>query len=125
MLRTFCLIAGLAASTACTEPTYCTLNPGTALTVSVRAPGGATDISEGTQLDVTQDGVALPPSAVRNPVSASGLTGPIIVYGSGGAYRIIVHHANYRDTTVTANVPTGECGPLYPPVALTVVLTAL
>ena len=125
MLRPFCVMAVLAAATACTEPVSCTLEARQAFTVSVRAPGGAADLSEGSQLDVTQDGIALPPSAVQHIVTGPVSTAPIVVYGSGGVYRITVHHANYRDTTVTANVATGECGPPYPPAALTIVLTAL
>ena len=125
MLRTFCVLAGLATTTACTEPTYCTTNLSTAFTLSVRAPGGGADISDASQLDVTQNGAALPQSMIQHRVTGSAATGPIIVYGSGGAYQIIVHHAAYRDTTLTANVPTGACGPLYPPVELTVVLTPL
>ena len=125
MLRTFWLGAGLAAATACTEPTYCTANARTAFTVSVRAPGEGADISGNSHLDVTQNGLTIPQSEVQYPVTGSSRTGPISVSGSGGTYQIIVHHDAYRDTTVSAKVPTDECGPLYPPVALTIALTAL
>ena len=125
MLRTFCLVAGLAAATACTEPTYCTTDARTAFTVSVRAPGDGADISADSQLDVTQNGLTIPQSEVHPRVTGSSRTGPISVSGSGGTYQIIVHHVAYRDTTVSAKVPTDECGPLYPPVALTIVLTSL
>ena len=65
MLRTLCLVAGLAAATACTEPTYCTADARTAFTVSVRAPGDGADISASSQLDVTQNGLTIPPSEVQ------------------------------------------------------------
>jgi hypothetical protein len=121
VLRTLGLLVGFTAATACTDPVNCTLQLGTALTVSVRAPGGTQDLTQGTLVDATQNGTSLPQSAVQYPQGGA----PIIIYGSGGAYRITLHHAAYRDTTVTANVATGDCGPVYPPLALTVVLTPM
>ncbi len=115
----YCGMMGGAAASSCTEPTACTLEGKTAVTLRVRSPSGD-DVTQTARVDVTRNGVALPQGGVRYP----GSTGePISIGAASGNYSVIVHNAGDRDTTVTASVMDAQCGAVT--VALKVNLTAL
>jgi len=120
----FCGMMWLAAASGCTTPTSCPANgSGPAITLQVRSPGGVEDVTPTARVDLTRNGGMVSPFAVQYPGTPP--SDLIRIYGSGGNYSIVVHHAGYRDTTVTASVLDAECGPAQPPVALIVNLTAL
>lgn len=125
-VQMFCVFAWIATAAGCTSPAFCTLNARMpAISLSVRAPGGLEDLTQTARVDVARNGVKVADVDVQYPIVGTATAELIRVYGSGGSYSIIVHHAGYRDTTVTASVRDTQCGPAQPPVALIVNLTAL
>lgn len=124
-IQLFWAIVVVAVATGCTAPTACPANAVTAISVSVRSAASGEDVTRATTVDVTRNGAPVPPSEVQYPDAASSTTGPILVYGTGGNYSVVVHHSGYRDATVTANVVDAQCGPAQPPIKLIVSLTAL